>query len=147
MGEGWSDFNAMLLTVRADDTATPSNATFNGVYALATYATSGVPFNGSANQGYYFGIRRYPYSTDMTKNPLTFKHIANGVTLPVGPPLGVRCQRRLATPRSTTPARCGPRCCGSATRRCCATRSAHPAAHVPAGAGPDEVLPDRRRSR
>ncbi|MEO7735207.1 MAG: M36 family metallopeptidase, partial [Kofleriaceae bacterium] len=28
-----------------------------------------------------------PYSTDMTKNPLTFRHIANGVTLPVGPPL------------------------------------------------------------
>jgi len=88
MGEGWSDFNAMLLTVREDDTAVPSNATFNGAYALATYATSGVPFDGSANQGYYFGIRRYPYSTDMTKNPLTFRHITNNVALPVGPPLG-----------------------------------------------------------
>jgi hypothetical protein len=36
---------------------------------------------------YYFGIRRYPYSTDMTKNPLTFKHIQNGVPLPSGPPI------------------------------------------------------------
>jgi hypothetical protein len=87
MGEGWSDFNAMMLTVRADDTAIPSNAAFNGAYALATFATSGVPFNGSANQGYYFGIRRYPYSTDLAKNPLTFKHITNGVVLPVGPPV------------------------------------------------------------
>ena len=87
MGEGWSDFNAMLLTVREDDTATPSNATFNGTYALATYATSGAPFDASANQGYYYGIRRYPYSTDMTKNPLTFKHIGANVALPVGPPV------------------------------------------------------------
>jgi uncharacterized repeat protein (TIGR01451 family) len=88
MGEGWSDFNAMMLTVRADDTQTPSNTSFDGAYAIATYATSGVPFSGAANQGYYFGIRRYPYSTDLAKNPLTFKHIANGVALPVGPPLG-----------------------------------------------------------
>ncbi len=88
LGEGWGDFNAMLLTVREDDTSTPSNATWNGAYALATYAMSGVPFNGTQNQGYYFGIRRYPYSTDMTKNPLTFKHIQNGVPLPVGPPVG-----------------------------------------------------------
>jgi uncharacterized repeat protein (TIGR01451 family) len=87
MGEGWSDFNSLMLTVRADDTLTPSNTSFNGAYAIATYATSGVPFDGSANQGYYFGIRRYPYSTDLAKNPLTFGHIANGVALPGGPPL------------------------------------------------------------
>jgi len=87
MGEGWSDFNAMLLTVRDNDTATPSNSTFNGTYALATYAVSGAPFDASANQGYYYGIRRYPYSTDMTKNPLTFKHITTNVALPVGPPV------------------------------------------------------------
>jgi hypothetical protein len=87
MGEGWGDFNAMMLTVRDDDTATASNSNWNGTYALATYATSGVPFNGTANQGYYFGIRRYPYSTDMTKNPLTFHHIQNGIPLPVGPPV------------------------------------------------------------
>jgi hypothetical protein len=87
MGEGWGDFTAMLLTVRPDDTSVPSNAAWNGAYALATYATSGVPFNGSANHGYYFGIRRYPYSTDMAINPLTFKHIEDGNPLPVGPPV------------------------------------------------------------
>jgi len=34
---------------------------------------------------YYFSIRRYPYTADMTKNPLTFKHISDGVVLPAGP--------------------------------------------------------------
>jgi hypothetical protein len=87
MGEGWGDFSAMMLTVRPDDPSTPSNANWNGAYALATYATSGVPFNGSTNQGYYFGIRRYPYSTNMSVNPLTFHHIQDGIPLPVGPPV------------------------------------------------------------
>jgi large repetitive protein len=88
MGEGWSDFNALLLTVRADDTAVPSNASYEGVYPMASFATSGVPYTGAANHGYYFGIRRYPYSTDMTRNPLTFRHITSGVALPIGPPVG-----------------------------------------------------------
>jgi hypothetical protein len=79
MGEGWGDFSAMMLTVRADDTATPSNATWNGVYALATYVTSG-----GANNGYYYGIRRAPYSTDIAKNGLTLRHIADGEALPAG---------------------------------------------------------------
>jgi hypothetical protein len=88
MGEGWGDFNAMMLTVRENDTAVPSNATWNGMYALATYATSGVPFSAAANHGYYLGIRRTPYSTDMALyNAFTFKHITNGQALPVGPPV------------------------------------------------------------
>ena len=85
LGEGWGDISAMMLTVREDDTGTASNANWNGAYALATYATSGVPFNGAANQGYYYGIRRYPYSTDMAINPLTYHHIQNGIALPVSP--------------------------------------------------------------
>lgn len=39
------------------------------------------------NNNYYFGFRRYPYSADMTKNPLTFRHISAGAILPVGPPI------------------------------------------------------------
>ncbi|HEV7765634.1 MAG TPA: M36 family metallopeptidase [Thermoanaerobaculia bacterium] len=88
MGEGWGDFNSIMLTVRENDTATPSNATWGGVYAMATYATSGVPFNAAANHGYYLGIRRTPYSTDMAQyNAFTFKHIMNGQAYPVGPPV------------------------------------------------------------
>jgi len=83
MGEGWGDFTAMLLTVKPEDAVVPANANYNGVYALAAYATgnSVVP-----NNSYYYGIRRLPYSSDFSKNALTFKHITNGVALPVGPP-------------------------------------------------------------
>ena len=30
----------------------------------------------------YFGIRRLPYTTNLGKNPLTFKHISDNATLP-----------------------------------------------------------------
>ena len=88
MGEGWGDFNSMMLTVRPDDVLTASNANWNGVYGLATYVTGGDNGFGAGNEALYWGIRRYPYSTDMTKNPLTYQHIQNGVPLPVGPPVG-----------------------------------------------------------
>lgn len=84
MGEGWGDFHAMLLTVKPEDSAAPGGANFAGVYALSAYALSNTAIPDNA---YYFGIRRYPYSTDMTKNPLTFKHIQNNTPLPVGPPV------------------------------------------------------------
>ena len=83
LGEGWGDFHAMLLTVRPEDIGVGSNANWNGVNALAGYAL--FPSVGVSN-AYYFGIRRVPYSTDMTKNGFTFKHIQNGIALPVGPP-------------------------------------------------------------
>ena len=39
---------------------------------------------------YYFGIRRVPYSTDMTKDPLTFKHIEVPIVFggPINPNAG-----------------------------------------------------------
>ncbi len=66
MGEGWSDFYALALLSSANDDV-------NGCYAFGAYAAhlmSGLP------QSYYFGTRRYPYSTDMTKNPLTLSQVA-----------------------------------------------------------------------
>ena len=65
MGEGWSDFYALsLLSTSGDDV--------NGNYAVAAYATW--QFSG-LTQNYYYGLRRYPYSTNLTKNPLTFRDI------------------------------------------------------------------------
>lgn len=78
MGEGWSDFNALLLTVRPDDVRFPSNASFAGAYATAVYVTTGGTNGPLLNNGDYYGVRRVPYSTDMTKDPLTFKHVMNG---------------------------------------------------------------------
>jgi hypothetical protein len=78
MGEGWSDFAALLLTTRPDDTRFASNATFGGVYATAVYVTTGGSNGPILNNGTYYGIRRVPYSTDLSKDPLTLKHVMNG---------------------------------------------------------------------
>ncbi|HEX5754113.1 MAG TPA: myxosortase-dependent M36 family metallopeptidase [Archangium sp.] len=82
LGEGWSDFAALLMLVREEDALVPSNAGFGGTYATGSHA-----FGGGSNNGFYFGVRRYPYSTDFSKNPLTFQHIQKGVALPEGIPI------------------------------------------------------------
>ncbi len=82
MGEGWSDTVAMIMSVRDEDRLRAGNNTFQGVYASAAFVTTG-----GVNNGAYFGIRRLPYSTNLAKNPLTLRHIANGVALPTGVPL------------------------------------------------------------
>ena len=73
MGEGWSDFYAETLFNPAG--ADPDAAYASGGYA--SYLLAGTGYN----QNYYFGIRRYPYCTDMSKNPLTFKDIDPGQAL------------------------------------------------------------------
>src|SRR5206468_6676857 len=65
MGEGWSDFTAMLMTVKPEDATVPANANYNGVYALAAYALIN---NVVPDISYYFGIRRLPYSSVFIKN-------------------------------------------------------------------------------
>src|SRR6266540_1214998 len=78
MGEGWSDFYGLaLLSEPGDDV--------DGVYAAGAYLS--FLFDG-LRENYYFGIRRYPYSTDLAKNPLTFKDIDPGQISPhTGVPL------------------------------------------------------------
>ncbi len=71
MGEGWSDFYSLCLLSQASDNV---NACYpSGGYASYLLERSYLGFD--FTQNYYYGIRRYPYSTDMTKNPLTFKDI------------------------------------------------------------------------
>ena len=65
MGEGWSDFFALAMTSEPTDD-------LGGNYPMAPYIA--YLFSG-ITQNYYFGIRRYPYSTNMMINPLTFKDI------------------------------------------------------------------------
>ncbi|HWY25579.1 MAG TPA: M36 family metallopeptidase, partial [Nevskia sp.] len=77
MGEGWSDFDSMLLTVRPDDKLVSGNDKYQGAYGLALYVTF----------SQYFGIRRTPYSTSMSIDPLTFKDISNGQPLPTTAPI------------------------------------------------------------
>lgn len=81
LGEGWADFSALLLEVRAEDLTSPAGAGWRGAYSNGAYATSG----GGAD--FYFGIRRVPYSIDFAKNALTLKHIQNGSPLPANVPV------------------------------------------------------------
>ncbi|MEO8751234.1 MAG: M36 family metallopeptidase [Casimicrobiaceae bacterium] len=86
MGEGWADFNAMLLLVKESDRGLAANTNFSGTYPVTAFPLAGPDFAPDVlNDAYYYGIRRYPYSRDMTKNPLTFKHITDGVPLPDSP--------------------------------------------------------------
>ncbi|MBC7884019.1 MAG: M36 family metallopeptidase [Saprospiraceae bacterium] len=66
MGEGWSDFFALIMTHEPGDQGSDSRGI--GTFAAAQQITGS-------------GIRRYPYSTDMNNNPQTFDHI-KGTTSP-----------------------------------------------------------------
>lgn len=74
LGEGWSDFFSLSLLSQSGDS-------LNGNYAHGAYAASAYYRNGGGwgfeapSDSYYFGTRRYPYTTNMAKNPLTFKDI------------------------------------------------------------------------
>lgn len=62
MGEGWSDWWGMVLTVKTSQNA-------NTARGIGTYA-SGEPTDGG-------GIRPFPYSRDMAINPVTYGDVAN----------------------------------------------------------------------
>jgi len=64
--EGNSDWFAMTVLSEAGDD-------LGGVYPAGGYLTYDIiP---GFRENYYFGIRRYPYSTNLLKNPLTYKDI------------------------------------------------------------------------
>lgn len=77
MGEGWSDFHAGLVLAEAADAQVASNAQWQGAWSLAAWCWA--PHDRDA---YYFGLRRYPLSTSLLRNPLTFVHISDGAPLP-----------------------------------------------------------------
>lgn len=72
LSEGWADFVSLHMALRPGDN-------LDGVYAAAIYGS--VSFGDAG----YFGIRRYPYSVDTTKNGLSFRHLGDGVALPMVP--------------------------------------------------------------
>jgi uncharacterized repeat protein (TIGR01451 family) len=68
MGEGWSDYLALILTMKPGDAA-------NDARAIGNYSLGDGP-NGP-------GIRPFPYSYDMSVNPMTYNSIG-GVSIPHG---------------------------------------------------------------
>ena len=74
LGEGWSDFYALSLLSQSGDALNGNYA--KGAYATAVYYRDGAGWGfDSRDDSYYFGIRRYPYTTNLAKNPLTLKDI------------------------------------------------------------------------
>lgn len=61
MGEGWSDFWAVMFTLKTTDHKT-------GRYPIGAYTQGQDPITGT-------GIRRYAYAFDMTADPLTYRSI------------------------------------------------------------------------
>ncbi len=83
LGEGFADFHALLLLVKEADRNLPANASYSGTYSDSAYPVTGPDFAPDVlDNAFYFGLRRYPYSLDLTKNPLTFRHISDDVPLP-----------------------------------------------------------------
>ncbi|MBL8913758.1 MAG: M36 family metallopeptidase [Archangium sp.] len=82
MGEGWSDFAGLYLSLRPDETMRAGNDQWQGTFAIGGWSVQGEDFDGTLVPAHYFGVRRYPYSTDRAKNPLTFKHVGLNVPLP-----------------------------------------------------------------
>ncbi|MBB3061763.1 M36 family metallopeptidase [Microbulbifer rhizosphaerae] len=91
LNEGWSDFIGHFLTVEASDGLPAGAKAWDGTYAVGVYYNRDYELDyydgvGAPEDSYYYGIRRYPLSVDMTRNPLTFRHIEHGVALPAGLP-------------------------------------------------------------
>ena len=87
LGEGWSDFHALLMMARPEDALVPGNPNFTGVYTIGGYVQDRPLIPGATqSRAHYDGLRRYPYSSNLSKNPLTFKHIQTYQLLPTNPP-------------------------------------------------------------
>ena len=78
LGEGWSDFIAMMLQLKESDRNILGNELFQGDNPMSTF----VGRNLIGNISFKEGIRRYPYTTNMVVNPLTLGHIAFSAELP-----------------------------------------------------------------
>ncbi|MCE9578597.1 MAG: M36 family metallopeptidase [Deltaproteobacteria bacterium] len=74
MSEGNADFTALMATIHEGDD-------LDGTYAMGAYATQSL----LASDAAYFGIRRFPYTTQKTKNGLSFRHMKEGEAMPPGP--------------------------------------------------------------
>jgi hypothetical protein len=83
MGEGWSDFVALSLLAEPGDD-------IDATYPMGPWVTYQLG-SASFTSNYYFGIRKFPYTTDLAKNPSTFADIdPNQISLagPISPIIG-----------------------------------------------------------
>lgn len=67
LGEGWSDVHSLIFLVKEAHRELAGNAEFQVPYATSTYVGN-----------FETGIRRFPYTPDLTINPLMFEDINFG---------------------------------------------------------------------
>lgn len=85
LGEGWSDYHALMLMLRPEHANHPSGVAFGGSYGVMSWISDGL-FPSFAPYASYYGIRRWPYSVRTEVNPISFRHVANNAVLPQQPP-------------------------------------------------------------
>ena len=128
LGEGWGDTHALLLAVREEDAAVAANADFAGVYGAGRLGRGRQRRAGRRQRGL---LLRHPPVALLdrhvagTRSPSGTSPTARRL-LPEGSTIPVSGDGASRTPRSTTPARSGPPCSGSATRPAARTLGATP---------------------
>ena len=84
LGEGWSDFFAQALLAEAGDDT-------NADYAFSAWSGYLYPLLGLiVRENYYYGNRRYPYTTQLSRNPLSFgdaRETRLHIGIPMNPPI------------------------------------------------------------
>lgn len=75
MGEGWSDFTALSLLSDYPSTRTESERDPDLMYPVGGWLTN--RFLGVLYDSDFYGIRRWPYSTDVNVNPVTYASISS----------------------------------------------------------------------
>jgi hypothetical protein len=102
--EGFSDVVAVLSFLEEADAMRPGNLAWNGAWAVGAFSASDRAYDGTFLDPHLFGLRRYPLSSDLAKNPLTLRHIAANVPLPTTAP---QSRTGGAGPDNATPANAG----------------------------------------
>jgi hypothetical protein len=86
LGEGYSDFYALALLRGPNDD--PDGTYVIGGYSALNLKVLGQPSGWKNN--YYYGIRHFPYTTDLCKNPFTLRSMQTP-NYTTSPPDGVSC--------------------------------------------------------
>ncbi|MCG8433876.1 MAG: M36 family metallopeptidase, partial [Gammaproteobacteria bacterium] len=97
LNEGWSDFIGLFIMVDPEDGLPTVDPAWNGTFGVGAYTNRDYEFfpgfpipvvtGTAAFDTYYHGVRRYPYTVDLNRNPLTLRMIADGEPLPDDVPI------------------------------------------------------------
>ncbi len=93
LNEGWADFVGLFMQVDAGDSQPPSAPAWDRTFGTGAYVNrdyqlfTPVATATAELDTYYYGVRRYPYSINMQRNPLTLGDISEDAVLPTDIPI------------------------------------------------------------